>query len=743
MGRKLLRILIGVLAAFSGLVLVLGLVIMLFRIFPVGQFLEDSERRVYDLLAASAPWRPSRDIVLVTFDDTSAKRNSHHYGVWPYPRTIHADMIRFLHEAEARVIAYDIEFTTPHYGRQAADDALVRGFSRYENVYLGMRLDNEYEANKQYGLDLTMDDIEAAKPLTINLHSMLNPVQAQLEPLGHQFGLDEEGFYANNRLTFNNFRKLLDGFYKAGERIAFLNILPDRDGVLRRTPLFFRFSYQAPVKTRLFPLSYDRDLDQWYDAFNRPITRDGFLLDGEGLLSHRQVYSFYPSLALAVLGELREDKKKSGKKERQNLLTLTGNGHLQLPGLDIPLDKGGELYIKWYGANVERGDALQELDRLQEQRAALASSQTASDYQRQFELKELDVRISQLEKKLEAEFEPKPYREIPAWQIMNAIERGKSGELTPEDKALKQSLNSRIVFVGKTDAESNEARLTPVGLLPDVAVQATLFDNLYQDRGFIQRINPYFQVLILFLLVLLGVGVSLRLRLVVAEVLAMVLLVLFYVLTAVLMFHYFGVWINVVAPVLVLVTAGLLTFLLKYVQRNSAFKEAYAMANTDSMTGLYNHRYFISHMLESIQRAKRLDQKFSLILIDIDHFKKFNDTYGHQAGDEVLRSVAKKLRAMVRGADKVIRYGGEEMAVVLEIPTDEHAATEVAKKLVQAVGEEPYEISAGVYRNVTISAGVAAYPLHGETLEDLVEFADAGLYRAKESGRNQVGAMHD
>ena len=105
--------------------------------------------------------------------------------------------------------------------------------------------------------------------------------------------------------------------------------------------------------------------------------------------------------------------------------------------------------------------------------------------------------------------------------------------------------------------------------------------------------------------------------------------------------------------------------MVKYISRDRAYEQTYKLATTDAMTGLKNHRFFQEHMLQSIERANRLSIPFSLLLIDIDYFKKFNDTYGHQAGDRVLIAVAKKLEENVRKVDLVARYGGEEMAIVL------------------------------------------------------------------------------
>jgi len=129
-----------------------------------------------------------------------------------------------------------------------------------------------------------------------------------------------------------------------------------------------------------------------------------------------------------------------------------------------------------------------------------------------------------------------------------------------------------------------------------------------------------------------------------------------------------------------------------------------------------------------------------LILIDIDFFKKFNDTYGHQAGDAVLKQVAQTLKKNVRSTDVVCRYGGEEMSIILS-NTDNDEAIITAQKICQAVAKRPFKLSADQESHVTISMGVATYPKDGTTPAELIERSDKGMYAAKENGRNQVGLV--
>jgi diguanylate cyclase (GGDEF)-like protein len=123
--------------------------------------------------------------------------------------------------------------------------------------------------------------------------------------------------------------------------------------------------------------------------------------------------------------------------------------------------------------------------------------------------------------------------------------------------------------------------------------------------------------------------------------------------------------------------------------------------------------------------------------VDIDYFKKFNDTYGHQAGDAVLRQVAQTLKKNSRTTDIVCRYGGEEMSIILPNTTAEEAMYS-ASRIHKAIEERNFQLNATETGKVTISVGVATFPNNAETAQDLIEFADKGLYYAKEHGRNQV-----
>lgn len=165
-----------------------------------------------------------------------------------------------------------------------------------------------------------------------------------------------------------------------------------------------------------------------------------------------------------------------------------------------------------------------------------------------------------------------------------------------------------------------------------------------------------------------------------------------------------------------------------------------ALSITDPLTGLANRRHLMAKLDQEVQRARRYKTPLAVVMIDIDHFKHVNDTYGHAMGDEVLRGIGKLLRESVRTTDLAARYGGEEITLVLP-HTDLPAALQVAETLRQKLADLDHTLD-GVTIRKTASMGVAARDGQGEMpgAEDLLKHADEALYRAKEGGRNRVEA---
>jgi diguanylate cyclase (GGDEF)-like protein len=183
--------------------------------------------------------------------------------------------------------------------------------------------------------------------------------------------------------------------------------------------------------------------------------------------------------------------------------------------------------------------------------------------------------------------------------------------------------------------------------------------------------------------------------------------------------------------ILALVAENLLT-------REYANEGLLRFAFTDYLTGLRTRGYFEQQLELEFKRAERKQQKFALLMIDIDHFKVLNDTFGHHVGDQLLRDVTSILMKDMREVDTVARYGGEEFVIILPETTETGAAF-VAQRLRRAVDQAKFFAgSPHSVQHLTISIGVAVYDTDAQFKRDLIEFADAALYAAKHAGRNRV-----
>ncbi len=156
----------------------------------------------------------------------------------------------------------------------------------------------------------------------------------------------------------------------------------------------------------------------------------------------------------------------------------------------------------------------------------------------------------------------------------------------------------------------------------------------------------------------------------------------------------------------------------------------------DDLTGLFNSRYLKFSLNLAVQRSKYLRQSFSVLFIDLDHFKSVNDQYGHLVGSEYLVAVGKSIRNTVRSMDSVFRYGGDEFVVILT-GTSLEEATEIAERIRENIGNRTFVIQGQKLKN-TVSIGVATYPLHASEKEMILKLADEALYTAKKNNRNQV-----
>lgn len=167
------------------------------------------------------------------------------------------------------------------------------------------------------------------------------------------------------------------------------------------------------------------------------------------------------------------------------------------------------------------------------------------------------------------------------------------------------------------------------------------------------------------------------------------------------------------------------------------FQGVEELSITDGLTGLYLLRYFKQRLKEEFYRAERTHGQLSLMIVDIDHFKRFNDTYGHPAGDAILAGVAERILANARKVDLTARYGGDEF-VILMPDTSADEALLLAERLHHAVSSEPAVLPDKNSVRLTASIGLATYPAHAATIEELIKRADEALYWSKSHGRNRI-----
>ncbi|DAB15960.1 TPA: hypothetical protein CPT98_08515 [Candidatus Gastranaerophilales bacterium HUM_19] len=322
---------------------------------------------------------------------------------------------------------------------------------------------------------------------------------------------------------------------------------------------------------------------------------------------------------------------------------------------------------------------------------------------------------------------------IPMYEVINAM--------TGTNKSLntKFDFKDKVIIIGTTATALQDNKSVPIQniIYPGVEVHATFFNNML-DNNFIRKTDAFTDIIIITsVIAIVGAIVMLSTSTLFAS-LSTILFGIAYLFISYYLMELYNLWIPVVMPVISIMAAFALSFLAKYLLKARDFEYQYKLATIDGLTELYNHRYFQDTLRKQIDIARRYNQAFSLIIIDIDFFKKFNDTYGHQAGDAVLRQVAKILKNNSRATDYVCRYGGEEMTIILPNTSAEDALFN-ANRICKAVAETPFHLTPVDKVNVTISLGVSTFPDNAQTPQDLIEWADKGLYYAKEHGRNQVG----
>ena len=301
------------------------------------------------------------------------------------------------------------------------------------------------------------------------------------------------------------------------------------------------------------------------------------------------------------------------------------------------------------------------------------------------------------------------------------------------------NLENKTIYIGTSATSLHDTKSVPVSkLYPGVEIHATFLNN-FIENSFIKKSPVITNSLIIIGLALATLIIVFASASAIFSTLSTITLLLGYTFITYYVMYLSNIWLPLILPILTSVLVFALAYIIKYIIKSRDFEYQYKLATVDGLTELYNHRYFQETLKQQMETAKRYGNNVSLIIVDIDFFKKFNDTYGHQAGDAVLRQVAQVLKKNVRTSDVVCRYGGEEMSIIL--PNTNYKEARInAERICKAVAEKPFKLNATDESHVTISLGVATFPEHGTEPKNLIETADQGLYRAKENGRNQVGA---
>lgn len=178
------------------------------------------------------------------------------------------------------------------------------------------------------------------------------------------------------------------------------------------------------------------------------------------------------------------------------------------------------------------------------------------------------------------------------------------------------------------------------------------------------------------------------------------------------------------------------------IENSRLFERVEKLSITDSLTGLFNHQYFYQRLEDEITRAARFSNPLSLIMLDIDFFKKFNDTFGHQSGDAVLTTVAQIIQKNIRSIDVASRYGGEEIAIILP-ETDLNGAQRIAERILANIASHDITMANGQMARITVSMGLVTYPYDATVKAELVRKADLALYWVKNHGRNGIKAYNE
>ena len=318
-------------------------------------------------------------------------------------------------------------------------------------------------------------------------------------------------------------------------------------------------------------------------------------------------------------------------------------------------------------------------------------------------------------------FSPGGLKFIPAWHIFKE-------DIDPNE------FKDKIIFIGATSEISHDTCHTPFGVLPGVIVNAYETVN-FIESAFMSRLPFHYELLILLFLVGVISFLSYKFSL------KKGLLFFFGVILLYVLFCLIATFYDIKVDGFGILFLGLTAYIsINFYKQFRLLVEIVSLkqlAITDGLTGVYVRRYFDLRLQHSVDRSLRYKENFSLIILDIDFFKKVNDTYGHLAGDLILKELSRILKKISRNVDIVCRYGGEEFAIILP-QTDTTGAEIFAKRILSAVSDFPFKYKDKIIR-ATVSIGIATFSqISPQTPKNLISVADSYLYKAKDQGRNRV-----
>lgn len=318
--------------------------------------------------------------------------------------------------------------------------------------------------------------------------------------------------------------------------------------------------------------------------------------------------------------------------------------------------------------------------------------------------------------------------------LVNYVGPERSYRYIPYQVILREDIpteffRDKIILIGASAPGLYDLPSTPFSpVYPGVEVHANAIYNIL-NKNFIIPLNQKATLgVVIFLGALTGLFSS-YLRLV-NSIFGVLIIMLSYLIASVYFFEVKNTWIAIIQPVLNILFCYLVVWIYRYV---SVEQQVFS----DQLTRVYNRRYFDIKLEKEINAASWFHSPLSIMMLDIDFFKRLNDTYGHLIGDKILEEVSFILRNNVRLKDTVARYGGEEFVIILPKCESEQAYI-IADRIRKSIAERQFQDKSGKTIKTTISIGVATYPINALNKRDLVLEADQALYQAKDNGRNMV-----